>query len=411
MIEIPKITFCIPSKNNKRYLEACIPSIRKNSFRGDHDICIFVDKDTDGTIEWLKKVKDKYNLTYYVNADLNNSLYGIGKSYDHCIKNSTTDVFMIFHADMMLGKNADLEAFKHLERKKVICSTRIEPPLHPEGPEKIVKDFGLWPELNITDGFKEKEFDAFVEESKLKYKNKITMGCFAPWMMYKEDFEVIGMHDTIMRSAREDSDVFNRMILKGYTLIQSWQSFVYHLTCRGGQFEHGILTKDDSQKSKDWQQLMYYSTLEFIRKWSSSIKHDGYMNPIVKHKYNIGFSVINCNEQLIESLEPWCTTLYVDCPYDSYIKKNQPHTKFNLYNKIVPCTARKKNDIIIQFDGTKLNQNNFQTITELLPDILDDSAEVGKMEYDIFKFYIKSLNTYEKKLIRLDDPYYTNQLL
>ena len=40
-----KITFCIPSKNNKRYLEACIPSIRKNSFRDDHDIIVFVDED------------------------------------------------------------------------------------------------------------------------------------------------------------------------------------------------------------------------------------------------------------------------------------------------------------------------------------------------------------------------------
>ena len=35
-----KITFCIPSKNNRRYLEACIPSIRKNSYRKDHDIIV-----------------------------------------------------------------------------------------------------------------------------------------------------------------------------------------------------------------------------------------------------------------------------------------------------------------------------------------------------------------------------------
>ena len=48
-----KITFCIPSKNNKRYLEACIPSIRKNSYRGDHDIIVFVDADNDGTCDAL----------------------------------------------------------------------------------------------------------------------------------------------------------------------------------------------------------------------------------------------------------------------------------------------------------------------------------------------------------------------
>ena len=100
-----KITFCIPSKNNRRYLEACIPSIRKHSYRKAHDIIVFVDADNDGTVEWLKSVETKYNLKYIVNES--NSLFGIGRAYDKCIKESITDIFMIFHADMMLGKDAD----------------------------------------------------------------------------------------------------------------------------------------------------------------------------------------------------------------------------------------------------------------------------------------------------------------
>ena len=57
-----KITFCIPSKNNRRYLEACIPSIRRNSFRDDHDIIVFVDADNDGTVVWLESIREKYNI-------------------------------------------------------------------------------------------------------------------------------------------------------------------------------------------------------------------------------------------------------------------------------------------------------------------------------------------------------------
>jgi len=34
-----------------------------------------------------------------------------------------------------------------------------------------------------------------------------------------------------------------------------------------------------------------------------------------------------------------------------------------------------------------------------LSEMLKDSGEVGEMEYDIFKFNIKSLNTYEKEII------------
>ena len=394
-----KITFCIPSKNNLRYLKACIPSIRKNAYRKDHDIIIFVDKDTDGTVEWLRSVKDQFNLTYIVNPQLNQNLFGIGMAYDACIKASSTDIFMIFHADMMLGTAADLEAFKYLQERKVVCSTRIETPLHPEGVEKIVKDFGMWPELNIHDGFKESEFDAFVEQSKLQYANKTTRGCFAPWMMYKKDFMSIGMHDPIMRSAREDSDVFNRMLLNGYELIQSWTSFVYHLTCRGGQFEHGVLTKDHSQKSKDWQKLMHESTLEFIRKWGSEVLHDEYLNPIIRTKYNLGFVITNCSEQLLEYLEPWCSNIYVDCNIDNYIAKQQSTTAFNLKHRVQPLNANKNNDIIVEFDGRMINQERFVFLTSQLSDVLTSSGEIGQMNYDIFTFTIKSLQTYEKSLI------------
>ena len=42
---------------------------------------------------------------------------------------------------MMLGKNADLNAYKHLKTQTVVCSTRVEPPLHPNAGEKIIEDF------------------------------------------------------------------------------------------------------------------------------------------------------------------------------------------------------------------------------------------------------------------------------
>ena len=76
-----KITFCIPSKNNCRYLKACIPSIRKNAYRKDHDIIVFVDADEDGTVEWLESVRDKYKIEFIVNGS--DELYGIGRAYDY----------------------------------------------------------------------------------------------------------------------------------------------------------------------------------------------------------------------------------------------------------------------------------------------------------------------------------------
>ena len=399
-----KITFCIPSKNNRRYLEACIPSIRKNSYRGDHDIIVFVDADNDGTVEWLESVKDEYNLKYIVNDT--GKLYGIRKAYDKCLEESETDIFMIIHADMMLGRDADLEAFKYLDKKKVVCATRIEPPLHPEGPEKIVKDFGLWPEKDIEDGWKDKDFDVYVDVMRHKNESKVTKGCFAPWMMYKSEFLEMGGHDFRFASAREDSDVFNRLVLSGFELIQSWQSFVYHLTARAGMFQDGNLTKQNGSfqdgQSQEWQELMNNSTREFIRKWGTIVLHDEYLMPIIVPKYDIGFVIKNCNEGLLNLLEPWCSTIYIDHSFDAkhYIDTEQPNTTDNLSEKILSIHSEKQNDIIVRFDANDFRGNqNFQFIQQL-PAILKDSGEVGNMRYDIFEIEIKKLNEYTGDLVK-----------
>jgi len=391
-----KITFCIPSKSNLRYLKTCIPSIRENSSRNDHEIIIFVDSDEDGTVEWLEQVKDKYNLKYFVNPNLGKSLFGIGKAYDYCIEHSTTDVFMIFHADMMLGKDADLKAYQHLKPKTVVCATRIEPPLHPNGGEKILLDFGMYPEE-----FKQDEFNQYVKEHSTD--DKTTNGIFAPWMMYKQEFLEMGGHDPIMHSCREDSDVFNRMKLNGFEFIQPWNSLVYHLTGRGaGSFD------GDPERHAKWKADMDRSTLEFIRKWGSNVNHTALMEPIVTPKYNIAYVVKNCNLELLSVLEPWCDRIYTDEVYrvgrlQDYIENEQENTSFDLAKRVL-CIGHNdpigENDIVIEFDATQLNQQNFQLLTQI-PSIIKDSGEVGEFELDIFKIVINHLEEYQNNLIKL----------
>jgi glycosyltransferase involved in cell wall biosynthesis len=351
-----KITFCIPSKSNLRYLKTCIPSIRENAFRNDHEIIIFVDSDEDGTIKWLEEVKDKYNLTYHINPNLGKSLFGIGKAYDYCIEYSTTDVFMIFHADMMLGKHADLKAYMNLNSKTVVCSTRIEPPIHPNGGEKILLDFGMWPEE-----WKKDEFNKYVEDH--LNDDKITEGIFAPWMMYKSEYlDILGGHDPILHSCREDSDLFNRMLLAGFNFVQPWNSLVYHLTGRGaGSFD------GDLERHKKWKEDMDNSTLAFIKKWGTNVQHTPLMKPIVSPVYKKSVIINNSNPQLEQILEPW----------------------FN-----------GGNDIIIEVNGNIFTQQDFNIIQQL-NDIIKDSGEIGSFELGNLKITINSMDEYQNSLIKL----------
>ena len=387
-----KITFCIPSKSNLRYLKTCIPSIRNNAHRKDHDIIVFVDSDEDGTVEWLEAVKDQYNLTYYVNPYLGERLFGIGKAYDYCIEHSTTDIFMIFHADMMLGIDADLNAFKHLKNKTVVCSTRVEPPIHPNAGEKILQHFGMWPEE-----FQTKEFNEFVETQ--LSNNKVTEGIFAPWMMYKDEFLSIGGHDPRLHSAREDSDVFNRLLLGGFEFIQPWNSLVYHLTGRGGQFQHGKVTQDETQKSDEWRKLMNNSTREFIRKWKSTVKHTPLMKPIVSPIYDIGIQIVNSNENLLGAVEPWGHNVYIDLDYGDYIDREQPNTEDNLVLKISPIDEKPKNGIVIRIDGKTFTQQDYLYLHEI-GNIISQSGDIGKFKVGNLIIEINKIEEIQSNLVQ-----------
>jgi len=397
-----KISFIQPSRNNLKYLKWSYDSIRKN-LSPDHEICWADDFSDDGTWEWMNEIvkKDK-NVKIHRNEGPTRLGHTI--LYDTLVDMATNDIVMIYHADMYACPNMDVAVLKHLERGKVVSATRIEPPLHPDGPEKILQDFGIEPEE-----FQEKELLSWLNTTDTTAPT--TEGIFAPWAIYKDDFLAIGGHDPLYApQSKEDSDIFNRFVLAGYETIQTWQGFVYHMTCRGSRFKDGALRNPAGQvfmkgrESSEWLAQNLRSTRNFIRKWGHMVNHNEYLKPIIPPKYDVGFVVDNCDMNMLRELEPWCCDMYGDWVghkgfgVNKYIEEEQPNTKFNLSNKLHSHHTKPINDVVISFDCQKLTSQNFQIIVNLSY-MLKDSGEIGEMEYDIFKFNIKSLNTYEKELI------------
>ena len=398
------ISFIQPSRNNLKYLKWSYNSIRKNlGYR--HEICWADDFSDDGTWEWMNKIVKK-DPNVKIHRNEGPTRLGHTILYDTLVDMATSDIVMIYHADMYACPKMDEEVLKHLERGKVVSATRIEPPLHPNGPEKILHDFGIEPEEFDEEGL------IYWLNSGMVTEKEPTEGIFAPWAIYKDDFLAIGGHDPLYApQSKEDSDIFNRFQLAGYELKQTWQGFVYHMTCRGSRFKDGAMRNPAGQvfmngrESDEWLIQNKKSTREFIRKWGHFVKHDEMMKPIVPPKYDIGMVVYNCTKELLSELEPWCSKIYLnlkdsDC-IGKYIKEEQPNTSFDLDERIKLYGTNKiseLHDICIEFDCNKLNATNFQYIVNL-SEILQDSGEIGEIEFDIFKFYIKSLETYEKNLV------------
>ena len=404
------ISFILPSRNNLKYLKQAYRSIRKNS-EHQHEICIASDASTDGTVEWVQEImKEDKNVKLHINEGperLGHTILYDTLIYDY----ATHDRVMIFHADMYLCPKADEEIEKYLEPGKVVSLTRIEPPLHPAGPEKIIEDFGIEPEE-----FDEQKLMEFLENEVHYDKGRgiVTEGIFAPWAILKSDWDYIGGHDPIFApQSKEDSDIFNRFHLAGYKFKQTWGGFVYHMTCRGSRFKDGAMRNPAGQvfmkgrESSEWLEQNLKSTREFIRKWGHMVKHDKMMKPIVPPKYDVAFVAYNCTKEMLNELEPWCSKIYLDLRdsdnMTEYKKEEQPKTSTDLDEKMKLYGNSKiseLHDVCVEFDCNQLNANNFQHLVNL-SQIIEDSGEIGVSQLDIFKVYISKLDTYENELIRL----------
>jgi hypothetical protein len=303
---------------------------------------------------------------------------------------------MAFHADMVASPNMDKNILKHLTPLSVVCATRVEPPLHPSGPEKLTMDWG-----NEVDEYDYDLNRVKLSQLEVEYTNKTTEGIFAPWCMYREDFLSIGGHDELFApQSKEDSDLFNRFVLNGYKIIQSWDALVYHFTSRGSRFNKhsGGAAGVNSQ---EWIHTTTKNGRNFIRKWGHFVKHDPLMKPVVPHKYNVEFVVTNCQAQHLQLLEPWCDRMSVDCSQDlinQYIESEQPNTKFNLGKKL---NMNEKSDIIVEFDALRLNNNSFQFIQNLSQIFDFNNFDSGEYEFDIFKVKVNQVKHYEMNLINL----------
>jgi hypothetical protein len=266
------------------------------------------------------------------------------------------------HADMIMGPNYVENMVKHLKPMTVVCGTRIEPPLHPLGPEKIIMDFGMdFDDLNILG------FEQYCDELQIEFKDQTSNGMFAPWILYKEDFISMGGHDWgFAPFPYEDSDIFQRWLLNGYKLIQSRDAFVYHLTCRGHRWSEKIGVNDNYFTEAEEKARKYY-----IKKWGSWIRNDEYSHPIL-------------------------IPVFKKC---AVIKNHQPSPLDDWFTEINPSDPSKF-DVVVEFD---LNQPNDYSIINQINEIVANTADTGVFEIANFKITINSFTDRSKDLIFINN--------
>lgn len=396
------ISLISPSRNNLKYLKWSYASVRKNA-PASVEYCVADDFSNDGTWEWCQEMM-KVDPNFKAIRNEGPTRLGHTILYDTLINEvATQPIVGIWHADMYMTPGTVDKIVANVQSKKVVSLTRIEPPLHPPGPEKVLMDFKTEPE-----DFNEEAFLDWYATYEAASQGKTTEGIFAPWFLLKEDFQSVGGHDPLYApQSKEDSDIFNRFLLGGYSFVQLWDAAIYHMTCRGSRFNPTLTTP--GKNSAEWETQNMISTRNFIRKWGHFVKHDQYLMPQVPPKFNIAFEVKNCDYQYIIALEPWCDLLCVGSDkkedVEKYIETEQVRAKsFDLSKRVVYTDERPHTDVTVYFDTKDLTQERFQLLTQL-PEILAQNEDTGTFELDIFKIEVNTVQRYENDLIRIKTIY------
>jgi len=396
-----KISLIQPGRNNLKYLKWSYDSIRKNQGNNEVEICVADDFSNDGTWDWCQEMMKK-DSSFKALRNEGPTRLGHTILYDRLINDlASHDVCMIYHADMYLCPGAIDAIEKELKEKTIVSLTRIEPPLHPDGPEKILFDCGIEPEE-----FDEETLMAHLQMTSKDRLNKTTEGIFAPWAFYKKDFQEIGGHDPLFApQSKEDTDIFNRFQLNGINFIQTWEGCVYHMTCRGSRFADGAKRNPDgnvfmkNRETDEWLAQNQRSTRNFTRKWGHFCSHDSLMKPVIPPKYDIGFVVKNCTQEILGALEPWCDTIYADISAMAYIETEQSNTSFDLKSRIFGIHADIVNNVEVRFDASRINQKDYDVLINI-SSVLKDSGGIGSFTVGNLELNIKSLATHEKNLIK-----------
>jgi glycosyltransferase involved in cell wall biosynthesis len=362
------ISFVIPVYNNFKYTKHVYQNIRE--YYPNDEIVISDGGSSDETTTFFSSLADP-NLVFVRNGKVN-----LCENYNKGVEAATQQVVVLLHNDMFIPPNFKQRLLEDLTEDTVVSFSRIEPPIYPgEEPGKIVRDFGY-----DLDTLNKAAIIAFCED----YKDKYEGGGYLFIACYKNNY--LGLDERTFNPPQcwtADDDLHIRYKLTGKPRIIS-SACVYHFVSR------------TSRSTNDYQQVELHANKNYIRKWGG--RH-------AMIKYNVGYVVQNCTAELLSVLEPWCDTIYLqdNVLRDSYCVREQPNTIYCLPDRVRTTdfsNQDKPNNILVQFDGAKLTNENFQLLTQL-PQIIEQTNELGQFELDIFTITIKDLTQYQNNLIHI----------
>jgi glycosyltransferase involved in cell wall biosynthesis len=272
----------IPTFNNKRYLELCIKSIKKNS-KFNHQIIPHVNIGDDGTIDFLKKLKIDFTHTTY-NA-------GICEGMNKAAKKAKTDYILYAHDDFYFCPEWDQVLFDEIDKishnKFYLSGIMMN-----NGPLRF--DCG-----NSIDEFDE---DKLLKNFKDYNHHDFQGSTWAPHIIHKELWNKVGgFSEEYFPGTGSDPDLNMKLWNEGVRIFKGLNNCkIYHfgsIVTRAYKNHPTIITESGSKGGKIFL-LKWGFSIKFFKKYflkSDEIYKSELKEPKKTFKYFINFLICKIN--------------------------------------------------------------------------------------------------------------------
>ncbi len=216
---MPKVTVVIPNFNGIEYIEQCLRSLDKQTFR-DFNVIVVDDGSTDNSPE---KVEEKrYSFGYDLDLIALEVNSGFANAVNVGIRACTSDYVFLLNNDTICDERAIERLVKVMDGKKRLFSVQAKM-LQMKDPHNIDDCGDLYCALGwaFTPG-KDADNRKFVR------RESITSACAGAAMYRREYFFNVGLFDEEHFCYLEDVDIGYRARLKGYANVMEPTAIVYH---------------------------------------------------------------------------------------------------------------------------------------------------------------------------------------
>lgn len=260
----------------------------------------------------------------------------MGVNYNNAVAKAKGEKIILLHNDMVIKPGFVEQMDKDITKNRITAYTRIEPPIYPD----------TFPGKMILDCGT--DLDSFNYQKFLDFKIEDTTLLDGGAQMFfgcmKEDY--LGIDGVTFQLFCEDDDLHLRHNIAGYEQKVS-SAHVYHFVSK-------------TSRIGKYQNIEAKSNINFVKKWGFRQSH---FNVV----YNKKLIVTNMNPDKEKTLQYW----------------------FN-----------NGEDIIVEIDGEKFNNQDYQYMQQL-NDIIKNTNQTGIFNIGNLKITVNSLEEQQNKLIKL----------